>query len=141
MTVEFIRNGKQKKLDDNFKVYFLFGDSTHMVVVKPKINGNQFDMPPLPQNEGFILFEYRNRVYNLGKRGIKMNQKMKWVFGFDKKPYSREYHQEVVNEKATKGIFYLEFHPQEYGDGVVTTVSFQDTKKFLKNGKLLIYEW
>lgn len=141
MTVEFIKNGKQKELKDDFKIYFLTGDSTYMVITKPKINGNSFIMPPMNVEEAYILFEYGNCVYNLGKENVIFKQKMKWSFGFDTKPYDREYHQEAINRKSAEGVFYLEFHPQEYGDGVVTTITFDDTKQFLKSGKDLIYNW
>lgn len=140
MTVGFIKNGRQKKLDNNFKIYFLNGDSTYKEITKPKINGSSFFMPQMKENEAYILFEYGNYVYNLGKVNVVFNQRMKWYFGFDTKPYDREYFQETINRESAEGVFYLEFHPQEYGDGVVTTVTFDDKKNFLKYGKVLIYD-
>ncbi len=141
MTVEFIKDGNAKNIDDDFKVYFLVGDSSYMTITKPKIDGNSFFMPPVQNNEAIILFEYKGKVYNLGTRNIDFKQNMKWVFGFDKKPYSREYYTEATKNSNVEGVFYLELHPQEKGDGVVTAVTFENTKEFLKYGKFLIYSW
>ncbi len=141
VTVEFFKQGKEIRLNSNFKIYFVFGDSTHRVIVKPRIKGNKFQIPNLcEKKEGFILFEYKNRVYKIGKRGVMFTQNMRWVFAYDTKPYNREYHNKGFHEKEVKGIFYLEFHPQEFGDGVVTATTFEDKKNFLKYGKALIYD-
>jgi hypothetical protein len=140
VSVEFIKNGKEQVLRDDFKIYFINGDSSYIEIVKPRIRNNSFRMPPLNHQEAFILLEHNEDVYSLGKRGVNFEQDMKWIFGFDKKPYSRGYHQDEVNKKDAKGVFYLEIYPLEHGDGVVTRIVFEDLSKYLKYGRSLIYD-
>jgi hypothetical protein len=141
ITVEFIKEGRQQKLNNNFKIYFLDGDSTYMTIVKPKINGNTFEMPPLQKEESNVLFEYKNRVYNMGNMNVVFSQKYKLVIGYDKKPISREYSQVLRSRGNIDGVFYVEFHPLESGCGTVKTLTFDDSREFLNRGKYLIYKW
>lgn len=138
ITVKFIKNGKAKNIADNFKVYFVNGDSSHLVITKPKINGNSFKMPPIQDKEAMILFEYKGKVYHIGERNVEFNQNMNWVFGFDKKPYSRVYHQNSAKDINVKGVFYLELHPLN-GDGVLSMLTFESMTEFFEYGKSLIY--
>lgn len=138
ITVEFIKNGKAQNIADNFKVYFVSGDSSHLVIIKPRINGNSFIVPPIQDTKAMILFEYKGKVYHIGERNVEFKQNMKWVFGFDKKPYSKDYYADSINDESVQGVFYLELHPLN-GDGVVSMLTFESMTEFFEYGKSLIY--
>lgn len=140
VTISFLKNGRAIDIENKFEIFFVIGNDQQKTTIKPSINKQSFVVPDFcDYPSGHIIFKYKDKFYGLGFNKLKFDQDMKWVIGFDKKPYSKEYHLDSVNDRSTKAIAFLELHPLKKGSGIVTTVSISNLKKYFKESETLVY--
>jgi hypothetical protein len=139
VNVEYTCNGEKIALNDDFEIFFVIIDSAQKIIIKPEITQNTFKIPDFCGNtRGHIVFKHKKTVIGLGVNTFSYTQNMRWEIGFDKKPYDQEYNIGTANIEKAKGIAYIAFHPLEQGDGVVTTISIVDIKRYFKESRELL---
>jgi len=139
ITVEFTLNGKKVELNNDFEMFFVTTANGQKVIIKPNISQNTFKVPDFcGQTKGHIVFKYKKMILGLGLNNFEYNQNMKWEIGFDKKPYNKEYPIKEANAKETKGISYIILNPLEQGEGIVTTISIVDFKRYFRESQALL---
>ena len=139
VNVEYTYNGKKIALNDDFEIFFVIIDSTQKIILKPEITKNSFEIQNFYGNtSGHIVFKYKKTIIWLGINTFSYTQNMRWEIGFDKKPYDKEYNIGTGNIEKTKGIAYIAFHPLERGEGVATTISIVDVKRYFKESRELL---
>jgi len=138
--MKFIKEGKEVDLiAENAQVYFVCGTPEQKAIFKPKIIESSFSMPDLcGYNKGHILLKVGGEIFGFGYGNINFTQNMRLVFGFDKRPYDKEYYLDAANQKETKGMVYIEFHPLEEGEGTVTAINILDFKTYLQEAEKLL---
>ena len=139
VNVEYTYNGKKIALNDDFEIFFVIIDSTQKIIIKPEITQNTFKIPDFcGYTRGHIVFKHKKNIIWLGIETFSYTQNMRWEIGFDKKPYNKEFNIATGNFEKTKAIAYIAFDPMEWGDGVVTTISIFDIKRYFKESRELL---
>lgn len=140
VSLEFVKNGRQIDLqNDEIDIFLVVIKEEQKIIFKPILTGVVFTMPDLcGNNQGHIILRHDGDVYGFGYNYLDFDQNMKWVMGVDKKPYDKEYFLKDIQDKKVDGIAYIEFHPLEVGEGVVTTISITDFKSYMFEGEQLI---
>lgn len=119
--INFTIDDVRKNIDDNFLIYLI--DNLDTITIKPynkvfvKIPNIDSKYDLLFKNEDFLL-----KFKNLSSKTIIPNQDFEWNFGIDTRPFNKYLglmsEQDYNTDKMTKEIFYLQFNPEEYGDGI-----------------------
>lgn len=119
--IKYIIDDNYVKLDDKFSFLVIEGSDT----LKIKHKNNILEIPEFQKKSDYqVLFQYKkcNIIFSqLSDKMLNPSQKTDWIIGIDNKPFNKslglldlkEY--EVSNYKRLE---YLQFDPQEYGDGI-----------------------
>jgi hypothetical protein len=119
--VNFSIDDIKKDIDNNFVIYLVSGSDT--LVIKPH-NKVFIDIPDV-NNQYELIFKNENNLLkfpNVPSKTIIPQQDFEWNFGIDKKPFNKYLglmnEAEYETDKKTTEIFFLQFDPQNYGDGI-----------------------
>ncbi|SHL84108.1 hypothetical protein SAMN05444360_1051 [Chryseobacterium carnipullorum] len=119
--IKYVIDGKMVKLDDDFDFLIIENSDT----IKIKHTNNILEIPEFFKKEDYkVLFRCKedNIVFDkLSNKMLNPNQKTNWIIGVDNKPFDKLLGLMDVKEydkSNYKKIEYLQFDPQEYGDGI-----------------------
>lgn len=141
ITVELKVDGKEVNIADDFEINFIIEDSLVKKIIKPKVKGNSFIIPDFKEgSRGAIVFKCGKYELAFGDAFIAWDQKMRWTFGLDKKPFDPDNYAGTLEEKmdSYQLLNYLKFNPHEYGESTVVTNFIHDLKEYKKGIKKLI---
>ena len=137
--IQFVKNGKEIALKDDFSIYFVAGNLKQKVIFVPEISDNSFIVPDFGVFEkAHFVFKHKSKFYDIEFSSINYMQNMRWVIGFDKKPFNKEYKIDSIESKDVRGVIYIEYKPLEQGQGVVSVTNIINIKKYFKYGKELV---
>jgi hypothetical protein len=122
LTISFHIDDSAIKISDQFQLYFTKGADT----IKPILKGNQLIIPAIPEDTGYsVTFLFQGNSLTFGgitKRMIFPGQNMEWRFGIENRPFKQGRGlisaADIQNDSTTHQLDYLQFDPQEYGDGI-----------------------
>lgn len=117
--LEFIKNGKEIILDNNFKIYYVLNVDGRKRIVETEVLYNAFLAPDIGKDSvGKIILEYGNQFYDITLCENNLNvlkREVKLTLFFETKPYPKatERHDlknirdELDKRKDMRGIFYV----------------------------------
>ncbi|WP_299461086.1 hypothetical protein [uncultured Microscilla sp.] len=112
--VSFFKDGKEIKLQDDFKIYIVLQDSLKTTVIKPVIKNNSFFIPNFKEGQkGMLVFKYRKYLIGFTQR-VDMKQDIAYDFGIDYKPFNKRF----TRNKNLKGVKYIDYVAWPYSESL-----------------------
>ncbi|PDS22684.1 hypothetical protein [Flavobacterium branchiophilum] len=119
--IKYVIDDRVVKLDDNFNFLITNGSDT----IKIKHKNNILEIPKLDKkDDSKVIFQYKkSKIFfgQLSNRMLNPNQKMDWIIGIDNIPFNKSLGLLDLKEydlSSYQKLEYLQFDPQEYGDGI-----------------------
>lgn len=137
--VDFYLEGAKQNIKD-CEIYIVVNRNGSKVVYNPVIDSAEFQLPKFNGDTlGDIIFRHKRCYYGVGDRDLRISQSMRWVLGFDKRPFKQKYSASLTDDKTIKAIAYLENHPLERGEGFVVAVGVTNLRRYYRECKGLIH--
>ena len=138
MQVEFYLEDVKQDIQD-CDLYIVVSRCGTKVIYNPVMDSTGFQLPNFSGNTlGDIVFQHKGCYYGVGDRDLRISQSMRWVLGFDNRPFQQGYSTYLTDDKTTKAIAYLENHPLEKGEGFVVAVGITNVRRYYRESKDLI---
>lgn len=121
ISITFNIDGKLMPIANSFTIQFINGHDT----LAAKVTDTTIQLPNLKDSLYDVQFKYAsNRLFfpGMSTSTIIPNQKIKWKFGIQRRPFNIESgllsKTDYENDTTTKYIIYWQFDPEEFGDGI-----------------------
>ncbi|EAY28473.1 hypothetical protein M23134_04036 [Microscilla marina ATCC 23134] len=123
--VSFFKDGKEIKLQDDFKIYIVLQDSLKTTVIKPVVKNNSFFIPNFKEGQkGMLVFKYRKYLIGFTQR-VDMKQDIAYDFGIDYKPFDKKF----TNGEKLKKVRRIVYLSWPYSKSRVR-IELKKTKKY-----------
>lgn len=135
LEVDFLYNGK--KIDSShFDIFLYTSLNGSDVIYSLPLHEGEILLPELPHGQkAHFMILYRDNFYGFGDISLGLKQKMKWVFGVDRRRLGELFSQD---EERQNPMVFVEFHPKEFGDGTVQMISINDFGEYLRSCKKIM---